>query len=113
MIKLGSPDGRLIAQLLELRHAAILEMTRRPLGQSCKEQAVELGGSIPLLTQIKAELPQITELEIAEPIKLPVAYERRHTFLLEVIWPSGNRRNMLHLTPKPSGKSHLRHNFGG
>jgi hypothetical protein len=58
MIKLSNSDGRFVVQLLELRRAAILEMTQRLPEQSCKERTGELGRLDTVLTQIKAELPQ-------------------------------------------------------
>jgi hypothetical protein len=64
MIRLSNSDGRFVAQLLELRRAALLEM-RRPSGQS-------LAGELRRLdtVQIKAVLPQIADTEIAGAVKL-------------------------------------------
>ena len=70
MIKLSNYDGRFIVRLLELRRAAILEMMQQLPEQSCKERAAELRRLDAMLTQIKAELPQTTDPEIAEAIKL-------------------------------------------
>jgi hypothetical protein len=70
MIKLSDYDGRFIVRLLELRRAGILEMTKQLPEQSCKERAAELRRLDAVLTQIKAELPQTTDPEIAEAIKL-------------------------------------------
>lgn len=71
MIKLSNSDGRFIVQLLEQRRAAVLEMMqRRPEDQACKAQSAELRHLDAVLTQIKAELPQITEPEIAEAVEL-------------------------------------------
>jgi hypothetical protein len=58
MIKLSNYDGRFVVQLLELRRAAILEMTQRLPEQLCKEQVTELERLDAVLTEIKAELPQ-------------------------------------------------------
>jgi len=52
--------------MLELRRASIL----RQLDQSPKARAVELQRLDAILMQIKAELPQATDPEIAEAIKL-------------------------------------------
>jgi hypothetical protein len=70
MIKLSNYDGRFVVRLLELRRAAILEMTQQLREQSCKERAAELKHLDAALTQIKAELPQITDPEIVEAVKL-------------------------------------------
>jgi hypothetical protein len=70
MIKLSNYDGRFVVRLLELRRAAILEIAQRSPEQSCKERAAELKRLDAVLTQIKAELPQVTEPEIAEAVKL-------------------------------------------
>ena len=70
MIKLSNYDGRFVVRLLELRRAAILEMTQQLPEQSCKERAAELRRLDAVLTQIKAELPQITDPEIVEAVKL-------------------------------------------
>jgi hypothetical protein len=69
MIKLSNFEGRFVVQLLELRRAAILEMMQRLPEQSRNERA-ELGRLDTVLTQIKAELPQITDPEISEAVKL-------------------------------------------
>jgi hypothetical protein len=66
MIKLSNYDGRFVVRLLELRRAAILEMTQQLPEQSCKERAAELRRLDAVLTQIKAGLPQITDLKIAD-----------------------------------------------
>ena len=47
-----------------------LEMTQQLPEQSCKERAAELKRLDAVLTQIKAELPQITDPEIVEAVKL-------------------------------------------
>ena len=65
MIKLSNYDGQFVVQLLELRRAAILEMAQQLPEQSCKERAAELRRLDVVLTQIKAEFPQITDLKIA------------------------------------------------
>jgi len=70
MIKISHYDGRFVVRLLELRRAAILEMTQRSPEQSCKERAAELKRLDAVLTQIKVDLPQITDPEIAEVVKL-------------------------------------------
>jgi hypothetical protein len=70
MIKLSNSDGRFVAQLLELRRVALLEMTEQPSDQSFREQADELRRLDTVLTEIKAELPQITDPAIAEAVKL-------------------------------------------
>ena len=70
MIKPSNYDGRFVVRLLELRRAAILEMTRQLPDQSRKERTAELRRLDAVLTQIKAELPQITDPEIAEAVKL-------------------------------------------
>ena len=70
MIKLSNYDGRYVARLLELRRAAILEITQQLPEQSCKERAAELRRLDAVLTQIKAELPQITDPEIVKAGKL-------------------------------------------
>jgi hypothetical protein len=70
MIKLSNYDGRFVVRLLELRRAAILEMTQRSPEQSCKERAAELNRLDAVLTQIKAELPRITDPETTEAVKL-------------------------------------------
>jgi hypothetical protein len=70
MIKLSDSDSHFVVQLLELRRAAILEMSQQLPEESCKARAAELSRLDTVLTQIKAELPQITDPEIAEAIKL-------------------------------------------
>jgi hypothetical protein len=70
MIKLSNYDGRYVARLLELRRAAILEITQQLPEQSCKERAAELRRLDAVLTQIKAELPQITDPEFAEAVSV-------------------------------------------
>ena len=70
MIKLSDADSRFVVQLLELRRAAILKVSQEQLEQSCEQRAAELSRLDTVLTQIKAELPQITDPEIAEAIKL-------------------------------------------
>jgi hypothetical protein len=62
MIKLSNYNGLFVVQSLELRRAALLEMTRRLSEQSRRERAVEFRRLDAVLMQIKAELPQITEL---------------------------------------------------
>ena len=44
----------------------VLEMAQRSPEPSCKERAAELKCAV--LTQIKPELPQVTEPEIAEAV---------------------------------------------
>jgi hypothetical protein len=70
MIKLSNYDARFVVRLLELRRAAILEMTQQLPEKSCKNRAAELKRLDAVLMQIKAELPQITDSEIAEAVKL-------------------------------------------
>jgi hypothetical protein len=70
MIKLSDSDSRFVVQVLELRRAAILEVSQKQLEQPCEERAAELSRLDTVLTQIKTELPQITDPEIAEAIKL-------------------------------------------
>ena len=70
MIKLGNCDGQFVVRLLELRRAAILEMTQQLPEQSCKDRAAELKRLDAVLRQIKAELPLITNPEIVEAVKL-------------------------------------------
>jgi len=70
MIKLSNYDGQFVARLLELRRAAILEMTQQLPEQSCKERAAELKRLDAVLTQIKAELPQTIDPEIVEAISV-------------------------------------------
>ena len=65
MIKLSNCDGQFVVRLLELRRATILEMTQQLPEQSCKERTAELRRLDAVLTQIKAEVPQITDLKIA------------------------------------------------
>jgi hypothetical protein len=45
-------------------------MTQQLPEQSCRERAAELKRLDAVLTQIKAELPQITDPEIVEAVKL-------------------------------------------
>jgi hypothetical protein len=52
--------------MLELRRVTLL----RQLEQSPKARAVELQRLDAILMQIKAELPQVTDPEIAEAVKL-------------------------------------------
>jgi hypothetical protein len=66
LVKLSNSDSRFVVEMLELRRATIL---RRP-EQSSKARAVELERLDAILMQIKAELPQVTDPEIAEAIKL-------------------------------------------
>jgi hypothetical protein len=70
VIKLSNYDGRFVVRLLELRRAAILEMTQQLPEQSCNERAAELRRLDAVLTEIKVALPQITGPEIAEVVKL-------------------------------------------
>ena len=67
LVKLSDSDSRFVVQMLELRRAAILDIIRRLPEQSSKSQAVELKRLDAVLTQIKAELPQITDPEILRP----------------------------------------------
>jgi hypothetical protein len=66
LVKLSNSDSRFVVEMLELRRATIL---RQP-EQSPKARAVELQRLDGILMQIKAELPQATDPEIAEAIKL-------------------------------------------
>ena len=66
LVKLSNSDSRFLVEMLELRRATIL---RQP-EQSPKARAVELQRLDAILTQIKAELPQATDPEIVEAIKL-------------------------------------------
>ena len=70
MIRLSNYDGQFVIRLLELRRAAILEMTQQLPEQSCEGRAAELKCLDAVLTQIKAERPQITDPEIVEAVKL-------------------------------------------
>ena len=69
LVKLSDSDSRFVVQLLELRRAAILDIKGR-LPQQSELRAAELQRLDAVLTQIKAELPQITNPEIAEAVKL-------------------------------------------
>jgi hypothetical protein len=69
LVKLSDSDSRFVVQMLELRRAAILDIKGR-LPQQSELRAAELQRLDAVLTQIKAELPQITDPEIAEAIKL-------------------------------------------
>ena len=66
LVKLSNSDSRFVVEMLELRRATILRQPER----SPKARAVELQRLDAILTQIKAELPQVTDPEIAEAIKL-------------------------------------------
>ena len=66
MTKLSNYDGRFVVQLLDVRRAALLEMMQRLSEQSRGERAAELRRLDAAL--IKAELPQITNPEMAESI---------------------------------------------
>ena len=81
MIKLSNYDGQFVVRLLELRRAAILEMTQQLPEQSCKERAAELRRLDAVLTQIKAELPQITDLKSLRPLSFCVACKMSVTIL--------------------------------
>ena len=70
MIKLSNYDGQFVVRLLELRRAAILEMTQQLPEQSCRERAAELKRLDAVLTQIKVELPQTIDPEIVEAISV-------------------------------------------
>jgi hypothetical protein len=70
MIKLSNYDGRFVVRLLELRRAAILEITQQLPEQSCEERAAELRRLDAVLRQIKVDLPQITDPEIAEAVSV-------------------------------------------
>jgi hypothetical protein len=65
-VKLSNSDSRFVVEMLELRRATIL---RQP-EPSSKARALELERLDAILMQIKAELPQVTDPEIAEAIKL-------------------------------------------
>ena len=69
MVKLSDTDSRFVVELLELRRATILDIKGR-LPQQSELRSAELQRLDAVLTQIKAELPQITDPEIAEAIKL-------------------------------------------
>ena len=69
MVKLSDSDSRFVVELLELRRTAILDIKGR-LPQQSALRAAELQRLDAVLTQIKAELPQVTDPEIAEAIKL-------------------------------------------
>jgi hypothetical protein len=62
MIKLSNYDARFVVRLLELRRAAILEMTQQLPEKSCKNRAAELKRLDAVLMQIKAQLPQASTL---------------------------------------------------
>ena len=66
LVKLSNSDSRFVVEMLELRRASILRQSERPP----KARAVELQRLDAILMQIKAELPQATDPEIAEAIKL-------------------------------------------
>jgi hypothetical protein len=66
LVKLSNSDNRFVVEMLELWRATIW---RQP-EQSSKARAVELKRLDAILMQIKAELPQVTDPEIAEAIKL-------------------------------------------
>jgi hypothetical protein len=66
LVKLSNSDSRFVVEMLELRRATILRQPER----SPKARAVELQRLDAILMQIKAELPQATDPEIAEAIKL-------------------------------------------
>ena len=66
MVKLSNSDSRFVVEMLELRRASILRLPE----QTSKARAVELKRLDAILTQIKAELPQVTDPEIAEAIEL-------------------------------------------
>jgi len=72
MIKLSNYDGQFVVQLLELRRAAILEMTQRLSEQSCKERVTELRRLDAVLTQMKAELSQYSQ-RVGACLRLPQA----------------------------------------
>ena len=69
LVKLSDSDSRFIVQMLELRRAAILDIEGRS-PQRAKLRALELKRLEAVLTQIKAELPPISDPEIAEAVKL-------------------------------------------
>ena len=69
MVKLSDSDSRFVVELLELRRATILDIKGR-LPQQSELRSAELQRLDAVLTQIKAELPRITDPEIAEAIKL-------------------------------------------
>jgi hypothetical protein len=66
LVKLSNSDSRFVVEMLELRRATILRLPE----QSPKTRAAELKRLDAILMQIKAELPQVTDPEIAEAIKL-------------------------------------------
>ena len=66
LVKLSNSDSRFVVEMLELRRASILRLPE----QTSKARAVELKRLDAILTQIKAELPQVTDPEIAEAIEL-------------------------------------------
>lgn len=69
LVKLSNSDSRFVVQMLEVRRAALLDTQRLP-ERLLKSRAVELERLDAVLTQIKAELPQISDPEIAEAVKL-------------------------------------------
>ena len=66
LVKLNNSDSRFVVEMLELRRATILRLPE----PSSKARALELERLDTILMQIKAELPQVTDPEIAEAIKL-------------------------------------------
>jgi len=71
MITLSNADARFIIQELELRRSMLLDVGEQ-LSRSTRggARAVELSHLDQVLTQLKAGLPQITNPEIVEAIKL-------------------------------------------
>ena len=65
-VKLSNSDSRFVVEMLELRRATILRLPE----QSSKARGAELKRLDAILMQIKAELPQVTDPEIAEAIEL-------------------------------------------
>ena len=70
LVKLSDSDSRFVVQMLEVRRATLLDTTQRLPERLLKSRAVELERLDAVLTQIKAELPRISDPEISEAVKL-------------------------------------------